>query len=81
MLEYSKRVWTTDLPSWCSQRQSGQKTKLHLEELHSARDADTRDGDVHNGQCVSRSPAIDASTGGHYSLALNRKRNRRCAID
>ena len=24
----------TDLPSWCSQRQSGQKTKLHFEELH-----------------------------------------------
>jgi len=22
------------LPSWCSQRQSGQKTKLHFEELH-----------------------------------------------
>ena len=28
------RVSTTDLPSWCSQRQSGQKTKLHFEELH-----------------------------------------------
>ena len=56
---------TTDLPSWCSQRQSGQKTKLHLDELHSARDDDTRDGDVHSGQWVNLSPGIQAFTRGN----------------
>ena len=48
----------TNLPSWFSHRQSGQNTKLHFEELHSALDADTREGEVHNGQCVNLSPAV-----------------------
>lgn len=47
------------LPSWCSQRQSGQKTKLHLVELHSAREPDTREGDVQRGQCVRCSPGLN----------------------
>ena len=49
----------TNLPSWFSHRQSGQNTKLHFEELHSALDADTREGEVHNGQCVNLSPALE----------------------
>merc|ERR1719180_130432 len=58
------------LPSWCSQRQSGQKTKLHLDELHSARDDDTRDGDVHSGQCVNLSPGLNLLASSTNSLFL-----------
>merc|ERR1719180_197573 len=58
------------LPSWCSHKQSGQKTKLHLDELHSARDDDTLEGDVHSGQWVNLSPGLSLRASSTKSLCL-----------